>query len=434
MERSRADVAGVSRSKKRTGGTVSELISAIDVGTTKICALMGELDEANNLRVIGAGRVPAQGLRRGVVVNTTDATAAIGQAVAEAEQSADQVLSSALVGIAGSHINAIGSKGVVAVGRSGRAINKEDTQRALEQARNIALPHNRDIIHVVPRSYSVDDQKGIENPVGMFGYRLEVDASIITGASSSITNLVNCVQANGVEIDDLVLEPLASAEAVLTCDERQLGVALVDIGGGTTDLAIYLDQAAWYTVVMDVGGDHFIRDVATGLRMPYGKAEALMKQFGQALPDRVPADAEVRSGAFGQDGQQTVNRRELANILNARADEITELIMREVKRSGYDSLLPAGIVLTGGMAQLPGLAELSRERLEMPVRIGRPDGVVSSVMDLSSPEYATAVGLLLWGLRHGTGSKTRPGGPLPPPLHLRIIRWLRNLLPMPSSS
>jgi cell division protein FtsA len=411
---------------------VSELIAAIDVGTTKICALIGELDEANNLRVIGAGRVPAQGLRRGVVVNTTDATATIGQAVAEAEQSADQVLSSALVGIAGSHINAIGSKGVVAVGRNGRAINKEDTQRALEQARNIALPHNRDIIHVVPRSYSVDDQKGIENPVGMFGYRLEVDASIITGASSSITTLVNCVQANGVEIDDLVLEPLASAEAVLTSDERQLGVALVDIGGGTTDLAIYLDQAAWYTVVMEVGGDHFIRDVATGLRMPYGKAEALMKQFGQALPDRVPADAEVRSGAFGQEGQQTVNRRELANILNARADEITELIMREVKRSGYDSLLPAGLVLTGGVAQLPGLAELSRERLEMPVRIGRPEGVVSSVMDLSSPEYATAVGLLLWGLRHGTGSKTRPGGPLPPPLYQRVIRWLRNLLPIPS--
>jgi cell division protein FtsA len=157
-----------------------------------------------------------------------------------------------------------------------------------------------------------------------------------------------------------------------------------------------------------------------------------MKQFGQALPDRVPADAEVRSGAFGQEGQQTVNRRELANILNARADEITELIMREVKRSGYDSLLPAGLVLTGGMAQLPGLAELSRERLEMPVRIGRPEGVVSSVMDLSSPEYATAVGLLLWGLRHGTGSKTRPGGPLPPPLYQRVIRWLRNLLPIPS--
>jgi cell division protein FtsA len=413
---------------------VSELISAIDVGTTKICALIGELDDANNLRVIGAGRVPAQGLRRGVVVNTAEATAAIGQAVAEAEQSADQVLSSAFVGIAGSHINAVGSKGVVAVGRNGRAITKEDTQRALEQARNIALPHNRDIIHVVPRSYSVDDQKGIENPVGMFGYRLEVDASIVTGASSAITNLVNCVQANGVEIDDLVLEPLASAEAVLTADERQLGVALVDIGGGTTDLAIYLDQAAWYTVVMEVGGDHFIRDVATGLRMPYSKAEALMKQFGQALPDRVPPDAEVRSGAFGQEGQQTVNRRDLANILYARADEITELIMREVKRSGYDSLLPAGIVLTGGMAQLAGLAELSRERMELPVRIGRPDGVVSSVMDLSSPEYATAVGLLLWGLRHATGSKSRPGGPLPPPLHERIIRWLRNLLPIPSPS
>ena len=251
-------------------------------------------------------------------------------------------MQSAYVGIAGSHINAIGSKGVVAVGRSGRSITQEDIQRALEQARNIALPHNREIIHAVPRTFCVDDQKGIQNPVGMFGYRLEVDASIITGASSAVTNLVNCVQANGVAIDDLVLQPLASGEAVLTDDERQLGVALVDIGGGTSDIAIYLDGAPWHTVVIGPGGDHFVKDVAVGLRMPYGKAEALMKQFGHVLPEQVPADAEVRSGAFGQDGQQTVNCRLLAEILNARAEELVDLIVREVKRSGYDGLLPAG--------------------------------------------------------------------------------------------
>ncbi len=224
-------------------------------------------------------------MRRGVVVNTTDATAAIGQAIQQAEAAAGVTMDSAYVGIAGSHINAIGSKGVVAVGRNGRKITTEDTQRALEQARNIALPHNREIIHAVPASTRVDDQKGIQNPVGMFGYRLEVDASIITGASSAITNLVNCVQDNGLEIEDLVLQPLASAEAVLTDDERQPGVALVDIGGGTTDLAIYLEDAPWHTVVMDIGGDHFIRDVAMGLRMPYDKAEALIKQFGHVLPE-----------------------------------------------------------------------------------------------------------------------------------------------------
>jgi cell division protein FtsA len=410
---------------------VSDLLCGIDVGTTKICALISELDDENRLRVVGAGRVPAQGLRRGVVVNTSEVTAAIGQAVAEAEATADQVMDKAYVGIAGSHVNAIGSRGVIAVGRSGRSITRDDAQRALDQARNIALPHNRDVIHIVPRSYSVDDQPGIQDPVGMFGYRLEVDASIITGASSAITNLVHCVQANGVAIQDLVLQPLASAEAVLTDDERRLGVALVDIGGGTTDLAIYLEAAPWHTTVMDIGGEHFIKDVATGLRMPYGKAEALIKQYGDVLPDRVPLDAEVTSGAFGHEAQQVVNLRTLAEILNARAEEVVDLLLREVKRSGYDDLLPAGIVLTGGVAQLNGLAELSEQRLQWPVRIGTPTGIATSVIDLSSPEYATVVGLLLWGQQRGTVTRV----PEPPrtPFFESFGRWLKNLLPVPAT-
>ncbi|MCX6031652.1 MAG: cell division protein FtsA [Chloroflexi bacterium] len=406
----------------------AETICAIDVGTTKICALIGELDEENRLHVIGAGRVAARGLRRGVVVNTTDATACIAQAVTEAEAMANQTIQTAYVGIAGSHISAIGSKGAVAV--RGRTVSKDDTLRALEQARNIALPHNRDIIHAVARSYTVDEQKSIQDPVGMYGYRLEVEASIVTGAASAIANLVHCVTDNGVAIEDLVLEPLASAEAVLTDDERQLGVALVDVGGGTTDLAIYLEAAPWHTMVMEVGGDHFIRDVASILRMPYGKAEALIKQFGQVLPARVPDDAEVRSGAFGQEGQQVVNRRFLAEILNARAEEVMDMVQREVKRSGYDGLLPAGVVLTGGVALLPGLAELSQQRLQWPVRVGRPDGVASSVMDLTSPEYATAVGLLLWGLNRGTVQRVAE----PPTSQFldRVVKWLRNLLPIPA--
>jgi cell division protein FtsA len=352
--------------------------------------------------------------------------------VTEAEASADQGMEKAYVGIAGSHINAIGSRGGIAVGRSGRSITREDAQRALEQARNIALPHNRDVIHIVPRSYSVDDQPGIQDPVGMFGYRLEVDVSIITGASSAITNLVHCVQANGVAIQDLVLQPLASAEAVLTDDERRLGVALVDIGGGTTDLAVYLEAAPWHTTVIDLGGEHFIKDVATGLRMPYGKAEALIKQYGDVRPDRVPLDAEVKSGAFGQEAQQTVNLRTLAEILNARAEEVVDLLLREVKRSGYDDLLPAGIVLTGGVAQLAGFAELGEQRLQWPVRIGNPAGFATSVIDLTSPEYATAVGLLLWGQRRGTVS--RVAEPPRTPFFQRAGQWLKNLLPVPATS
>jgi cell division protein FtsA len=414
-------------SANESAPVAAEAICAIDVGTSKIVALIAEVDDNDDLRVIGAGRMPAQGLRRGVVVNTKEATAAIGQAVEQAVQSAGQPMRPLLLGISGSHVNAMSSKGAVAVGRNGRNITTEDTQRALEQAKSIALPHNREIIHAVPRSYTIDDQKGIQDPVGMFGYRLEVDASIITGASSAVANLVHCVHDNGLEIEDLVLQPLASALAVLNDDERRLGVALVDVGGGTSDLAIYLENAPWHTVIIDVGGDHFTRDVAMGLRMPYSRAEVLIKQFGSVLPARVPADAEVRSGAFGEEGQQVINRRMLAEILNARAQDVIDLILREVKRSGYDGLLPAGIVLTGGVAQLSGFAEMSRDQLQWPVRIGRPKGVASSVIDLSSPEYATAVGLLLWGKRNEIEPEISPEPQ--PGVFERIVKWLRNFLP-----
>lgn len=382
---------------------MSELICALDVGTTKICTLIGKLDENNVLQVIGAGRVPSRGLRRGMIVNTMEATAAIGQAIEQAEASAGGVtMSSAMVGISGAHITALSSKGAAAVGRNGRKIVPEDCQRALDQARTIAMPHNREIINAVPRSYTVDDDDGIQNPVGMFGYRLEVDASIITGATSAIANLTNCVQAHGIDIDDLVLEPLASGEAVLTAAERQAGVAVVDIGGGTTDIAIYLYSAPWHTHVLNVGGDHFVRDVATGLRMPYDKAETLIQQFGHALPHSIPADAEVRGPSFGETGNQVIQRRSLAEIIYFRAEEVIDLITDEIKRSGYDGLLPAGIVLTGGVAQLQGLSELARGRLAWPVRVGTPNGIGGAVAELSHPEYATAVGLLLLGARRGT--------------------------------
>lgn len=417
---------GQAQQRAETNVAADELICAIDVGTTKICALIAEVDENDDLRVIGAGRGPAQGLRRGVVVNTKEATAAIGQAVDQAVQSAGQPMRPVLLGISGSHINAISSKGAAAVGKNGRTISKEDTLRALEQAKNIALPHNREIIHAVPRTYNVDDQKGIQDPVGMLGYRLEVDASIITGASTAVLNLVNCLHDNGLEIEDLVLQPLASALAVLSEDERRLGVALVDVGGGTSDLAIYLENAPWHTVILDVGGDHFTRDVAMGLRMPYTKAEALIKQFGHAIPSRVPPEVEVRSGAFGEEGFQVVSRRALAEVINARALDVIDLIVREVKRSGYDGLLPAGIVLTGGVSQLAGFAELSRDQLQWPVRVGRPKGIASSVIDLSSPEYATAVGLLLWG-KHSEPEPVIVETPIS--LLDRFTRWLKILFP-----
>jgi cell division protein FtsA len=405
------------------------VVVALDVGTTKVCALVAEVEEDGTLRVIGAGRVPSKGLHHGVVINAAEATASVGRAIAEAERTSGQTISAACVGIAGSHISSITSKGVVAVGRNGgRSITRDDTERALDQARHIALPHNRELIHTEPRSYTVDDQRGIQDPLGMFGYQLEVEASVITGAVSAVNNLANCVKNSGVAVQELVLEPLASGKATLRDDERELGVAVVDIGGGTTDIAIYMEGTAWHTAVIDVGGDNFVRDVAAGLRMSPSQAEPLIKEYGHVIPARVPSEAEVRSGAFGESGQQSVNRRLLSLVLNARAEELAELILRSIKRSGYDGMMPAGVVLTGGVSQLNGFPELCGQVMQWPIRVGKPQGIASSIMDLSSPEYSTAVGLLQWAAQSNRPRQAAAAPPGTGPF-ARLQQFFKSLLP-----
>ncbi len=357
-------------------------------------------------------------------MNVAEASEAIGQAVERAEQAAHTSMQSAYVGIAGAHISATPSRGVVAIGR-GRSITVDDVERTLEAARSVALPHNRDIIHTLPRSFTVDDQPGVRDPVGMVAYRLEVDAQLITGASTSVQNLIRCVHAHGVEIDDLVLQPLASGTAVLTGAEQEMGVALADIGGGTTDIAIFLEGALWHTVVLDVGGNHMTQDIAIGLRAPFQTAEEIKVRYGHVLPDRIAADEILSVTLFGDSGPQSVSRQFLSQIVQARAEEILELILREVKRSGYDGLLPAGLVLTGGVAQMAGLRDLSREVLQLPVRLGAPNGLAGG--DLTAPAYATVVGLILWGLRQ---RRTRPlRRAAASPLLDRLLNWLRTLLP-----
>ena len=411
-------------------GHASEMFCALDVGTSKICALIAQVDEKGQLKVIGAGRSVSQGLRKGTVINTTDATAAIAKAIEEAERTSGQTMEAAYVSISGAHISAIGSKGVVDLGKNGRRVTAEDCQKALDQAGGIALPHNREMINVVARQYKLDDKEGVDNPIGSMGYRLEVEATVVTGASSNIQNLTNCILDNGVRIQDLVLEPLASAEAVLSREELSAGVVLVDVGAGTAGVALYLDKAPWQTHCLEIGGQYLVHDVSSVLRMSQESAEALIRQFGHALPERVPVDAEVRAGAFGQEGQQVVRRRVLAEIINARAEELADLILSEVKRSGYDGLTPAGVVLTGGVAQLPGLSDLSAARMRWPVRIGQPNGAVASTFDLNSPEYSAAVGLLLWGLRRG--AKPRNLEPARPHPGKRILDYLKSLLPIAS--
>ena len=406
---------------------MSNLIAGIDVGTTKIYVLVGELTSDDTIHIIAVGQAPSRGLRRGVVVNIAEATAAIGQAVEQAEAAAGQSIGSAYVSVAGSHIASLSSRGVAPVSRGQRGISQDDISRALEAARAVPIPHNREIIHTLPRSWTVDEQQGIRDPIGMHGFRLEVDAHLITGAASAIANLVSCVTAHDIEVDELVLGPLAAGEAVLTAAERDMGVVVADMGGGTTDVALFLENALYHAVVVDVGGNNLTQDVAVMLHAPFKIAEALKVRYGHLLPASLAPDDIVQVSPFGDQGQTSVPRAFLAEVLEARAEEILESLLREVKSSGYDGLLPAGIVLTGGTALLPGWAEISRQYLQLPVRIGAPRSNISGLNEeLRNPMYATSVGLLLWGAGQHGGSRPRTAAM---PWLERVMHWLRNLIP-----
>ena len=385
-------------------------IVGIDVGTTKICTLIGEVDESNGLCIIGVGVAPSHGLSKGVVVNVDEATKSIAASVEKAERMSGYTIQSAYIGLAGKHISSLNSRGVVAVGRGDRLITEDDVNRALEAAQAIAVPHNREIVHIIPRSYTLDGQEGVRDPVGMVGFRLEVEAHIVTGAVASMRNLVQCLENAQIGVNALVLQPLASAEAVLTTEERETGGVLVDAGGGTTDVAIFVDGSIWHSVVLPVGGNNLTNDLSVGLRTPFATAEEMKIKSGHVLPEAVNPEELVPVTAFGNGEPQTVSRRQMAQILEARAEEMFAMVLNEIKRSGYEGLLPAGLVLTGGSANLPGFVELGREILQLPVRIGRIQDVDGLTETVSGPAYATAVGLLLWGLRYGAAEKTHKSG------------------------
>lgn len=400
-------------------------IVSIDVGTTKVCTLVGKMDEGGTLRIVGVGVVPSKGLRKGVVVNVNETTEAIAASVEKAERISGHEIESAHVGVAGAHISSFNSRGVVAVSR-GHSITQDDVNRVLDAALAIAIPYNREVIHVVPRSYVVDGQDGVRDPLGMHGFRLEVEAHIITGAATSIHNLAKCINQVGIEIDELVLAPLASGEAVLTDNEREMGVVLADIGGGTTDMAIFIEGSVWHTAVLAIGGNHLTNDVAVGLRAPFDTAEEIKEKYGYARSEGVAADETIDVAVFGEDSWQAVSRQFLSEIIEARAAEIFNLMLQEVKRSGYDGLLPAGVVLCGGTSELAGIRELGRDILQLPTRIGPPLDLQGLVDALSSPAYATGVGLLFWGLHE---EATRVPSERPIGLWQRIVHWLRAFLP-----
>jgi cell division protein FtsA len=406
---------------------VDQTVVALDIGTTKICALIAEVGPPSDyaMRIVGVGAVPSKGIRRGVVVNVGEVTSAIVEALHRAERTSGYEIASAYVGLAGAHISAINSRGVVAIGRGERGVRPVDVERALEAARAIDIPHNREILHIIPRSFAVDGEDGVRDPIGMQAYRLEVEAHIVTGATTSIHNLIKCVQNAGVQIDALVLEPLASGEAALTDIEREMGVALVDIGGGTTDIAIFIEGSIWHTAVLPTGGEQLTKDIAVGLRTPFDIAEDIKLKYGHALSHTIAPDENVKIDVFGEDGQQVISRQFLAEIVEARTEEILEEVLKEIKRSGYDGLLPAGIVLCGGTAELAGIRDLAREVMSLPVRVGQPQNLQGLVDTLQSPAFATSVGLLEWGVLHDLPHPARE----PAEDRRKVPAWLKLFLP-----
>lgn len=385
------------------------IVVGIDIGTTKVCTLVARLEENQGMRVLGVGIEPSQGIKKGTVVDLAEASQSIARSVEKAQRTSGLEITSALVSLAGSHVSSVNSKGVVGI--SGGTIEENDVYRALEAAQAIAIPHNREIIHVIQRGFTVDGQEGIHMPVGMHGYRMEVEAHIITAAAATVENLRQCVQASGVNVTQFVLNPLASGEVVLSPTERQMGVIVCDIGGGTTDMAVYIDGDVWHTMVLSVGGNHITSDIAHGLRMSLETAEQVKKQYGYAIKSEIREDEVFTARAFGEETPVQVSRRDLAHIIEARVDEIFQLLLQEVKRSGYDGLLPAGMVLTGGSSLLPGIKQLSSQVMGMPVRIARPEHLVGLVDQLNSPSYSTSIGLLKWAsIMNEVSANTTPRG------------------------
>ena len=375
------------------------IVVGLDVGTTKVATLVGELGADDGIRILGVGIEPSQGMHRGTVVDVAQATEAIRASKRQAERTSGFEIGRAFVSVAGKHIGSINSHGVAGLNSSRGGVTGEDIERALQNARAVPLPHNTEILHVIPRSFIVDGQEGIRNPRGLHAYRLEVEAHIITAAQSALKNLEKAVNDAGLAVDRFVLNPLASAEAILTDAERESGVLVVDIGGGTTDLAVFIDGTVWHTAVIEVGGSHLTSDVAQLFHLPSSEAERIKIEEGNARPEDIGREEMLMVESFGQEAPQQIYHYELAQVIEARVDEIFTFVTQELKRSGYDGLLPAGVVLTGGTAALRSIRFNASRVLHLPARVGMPTEISGLSDKLTSPAYATAVGLLRFARR-----------------------------------
>ena len=398
------------------------ILTSIDVGTTKICTTVAQVNNGGDIRVIGVGVCPSKGLHKGLVVNINEAKESIRESVRKAEQACNIKVESSYVGVTGRHVDSLNNRGVVAITRNDRLVRQDDLKRVLQCAQSVKVPSDRKLLHVIPRGYTIDGQMGVQNPIGMHGFRLDVETHVITAAVTSVQNLVKCIRSIGIEIDDLILEPLASSEAVLSEDEKQVGVILADIGGGTTDVAVFKDGSIWHTSILPVAGYQLTRDISIGLGLPFDVAEEMKKRYGSVMP--IQESKEENATTISADGHG-VSYQDLCDILRARVEEIIRLILLEMPNAGYETLVPAGMVFTGGSSNLSGIEALGREILQLPVRVGVPTQMYGIADTLRDPAYATSVGLLLWGAKyegrqtwrsHGFGIGLR-----------RLVSRMRNL-------
>lgn len=379
----------------------------LDVGTSKIAAIVGEMMDDGTVEVIGLGSSESRGIRRGAVVNLETAVESIKKAIEEAELMAGVEIDSVHLTVSGSHIKGFNSRGVIAVAGKNREITRDDVRRAIEAARAVALPTGREILHVLPQDFVIDDQDGVGAPVGMTGARLEVNVHIVTGAASATQNLVACVNRAGISVADTVVSQLAASESVLTADEKDLGVAVLDVGGGTTDLAIFERGSLWHTAVLNIGGDHFTNDIAVGLRTPIPDAEKIKRRSGCALSALIDEEETIEVASVGGRRPRVMARRILSEILQPRAEEIFHQAWDEIRRAGYERSLNSGIVLTGGGSILEGMPEIAEQIFDLPIRRGWPSSAGGLADHVNTPTLATAVGLVQYAQRNHVGETPR---------------------------
>ena len=404
----------------------AEYIVGLDIGTTKVAAVVAEPSESGSFKILGIGNAPAEGLKKGVIVNLESAVESVRQALDDAEMVSNRKIDSVFAGIAGDHIKSINSRGVIAIGKSNAEIMPSDVARALEAAKAVAIPSDREIIHILPQEYTVDDQSGIKDPIGFSGIRLEVDVHIVTGSASAVQNILRCIEKAKTHVEELVLEPLASSLAVLTKDEMELGCIMIDMGGGTTDIAVFHENAIKHTAVVGIGGKNVTNDLAIGLRTPLDQAEQLKCTYGCALSSKVdPSEMIVVPGVGGRESRE-VSRSVLASIIEPRIEEIYSMVAREVKKNHQQEMFAAGVILTGGAAQIDGAVELAEQVFNLPAKIGHPIGYENYAEISPGPAFATSIGLIQYAmLKNKTGVRRgKPGKGIRS--FEKIKRWLNE--------